>query len=77
MKYIVTLNGKNYEVDVEESSAFISGITDAAVKSSIRTSRVNSIPAMGALKIPAMPAAAPHPTSIINMRGDILNKLPI
>ena len=34
------------------------------------TSMVNSRPAMGALKMPAMPAAAPQPTSIMSVCGD-------
>ena len=46
------------------------GITDTVVRSSMSTSSVKSIPAMGALNMPAMPAAAPQPTSIISMRGD-------
>ncbi|MEI6578473.1 MAG: biotin/lipoyl-containing protein [Eubacteriales bacterium] len=29
MKYIITLNGKNYEVEVEETDAVITSITDA------------------------------------------------
>ena len=49
---------------------------DEAVRSSISTSIVNSIPAIGALNIPAIPAAAPHPTSIISNRGDNRNALP-
>ena len=56
--------------------AISSGITDTVVRSSISTSRVKSIPAMGALNMPAMPAAAPHPTSIIRMRGDMRNICP-
>jgi len=36
-----------------------------AVRSSIRTSMVNSSPAMGALKMPAIPAVAPQPSKII------------
>lgn len=49
------------------------GITDTVVRSSISTSRVKSMPAIGALKMPAMPAAAPHPTSIIKILGESLN----
>lgn len=30
MKYIVTLNSKNYEVDVTESEAILTGVTQAA-----------------------------------------------
>ena len=38
------------------------GSNDAIDKSTINTSRVKTSPAIGALKIPAMAAAAPHPT---------------
>lgn len=31
MKYVVTLNGKNYEVDVTETDAVITSVTDAVV----------------------------------------------
>ena len=52
------------------------GMTDTVVRSIISTSSVNSIPAIGALNIPAMPAAAPHPTIIISTRGDMRNACP-
>ncbi len=51
-------------------------MTVAPVRSSISTSRVKSIPAMGARKMPAMPAAAPQPTRIISRRGDRRNACP-
>ncbi len=56
--------------------AISSGITDTVVRSSISTSSVKSMPAIGALNIPAMPAAAPQPTRIISVRGDIRNHEP-
>ncbi len=56
--------------------AISKGITVPVVRSSISTSKVKSMPAIGALKMPAMPAAAPHPTNIINTRGDILKSDP-
>ncbi len=34
------------------------------------------MPAIGALKMPAMPAAAPHPTSSISTLGGMRNRLP-
>lgn len=47
MKYIVTLNGKNYEVDVTETEeAIVTNITDAAL-------------ALAAPVAPVTPAAAP------------------
>ena len=60
----------------EVMEAIRRGITDTVVRSSISTSRVNSMPAIGALKIPAIPAAAPQPTIIIRIRGDMRNQAP-
>ncbi len=50
MKYVVTLNGKNYEVEVEETDAVITAVTDAA-------------PAAPAAAAPVAPAAAPTPAA--------------
>ena len=52
------------------------GSNDAIVKSSINTSSVNTKPAIGALKIPAIAAEAPQPTNNITVRGSILKSLP-
>ncbi len=46
MKYIVTLNGKNYEVEVEETEAVLLSVQDA-------------VPAAAPVSAPAVPAAAP------------------
>lgn len=51
MKYVVTLNGKNYEVEVEETDAVITAVTDAAPAAPV------------AAAAPAAPAAAPAPTA--------------
>lgn len=48
MKYVVTLNGKNYEVEVEETDAVITAVTDAAPV---------------AAAAPAAPVAAPAPAA--------------
>lgn len=48
MKYIVSLNGKNYEVEVEETSAAITQITDAP-----------AAPAAPAAQAAPAPASAP------------------
>ena len=50
MKYVVTLNGKNYEVEVEETDAVITAVTDAA-------------PAAPAAAAPVAPAEAPAPAA--------------
>ena len=62
MKYVVTLNGKNYEVDVTETDAIVTGITEVPVM-------VAAAPAVApvaapaeapkAEETPAAPAAAP------------------
>ena len=67
MKYIVNLNGKNYEVEVEEGSASIVSVTDAPV----------SAPADAPASAPA-PAAAPAPSGsgekvVAPMPGTILS----
>ena len=52
------------------------GNNDAIVKSIIKTSKVKTKPAIGALKIPATAPAAPHPTNSIRVLCSILNTLP-
>ena len=51
MKYVVTLNGKNYEVDVTETDAIVTGITEVPVM-------VAAAPAVAAAPVTA-PAEAP------------------
>lgn len=51
MKYVVTLNGKNYEVEVEETDAVITAVTDAAPAAPV------------AAAAPAATAAAPAPAA--------------
>ena len=53
MKYIVTLNGKNYEVEVEKTEAVINAVTDAAVAAPV------AAPAAPVAAPAAAPAAAP------------------
>ena len=62
MKYVVTLNGKNYEVEVEETDAVITAVTDAA-------------PAAAAPVAPAAaPAAAAEGQKVLSpMPGTILS----
>lgn len=61
MKYGVTLNGKNYEVEVEETDAVITAVTDAA-------------PAAPAAATPVAPAAAAEGQKVLSpMPGTILS----
>ena len=52
------------------------GNNDAIVRSNINTSSVNTNPAIGALKIPAIAAAAPHPTISISVLLSVLKNCP-
>ena len=52
MKYVVTLNGKNYEVDVTETDAIVTGVTEVPVM-------VAAAPAVAAAATVAAPAEAP------------------
>lgn len=68
MKYVVTLNGKNYEVEVTEEDAVLLDVTEAA-----------AAPAAAPVAAPAAtPAAAPAPTAggtnvVSPMPGTILS----
>lgn len=71
MKYIVTLNAKNYEVEVTESDAVLLGISDAAP-----AVPAPAAPAAAAPAAPAAPAAAPIAggTNVVSpMPGTILS----
>lgn len=65
MKYVVTLNGKNYEVEVEETDAVITAVTDAAP----------AAPVAAAAPAPAAaPAAAADGQKVLSpMPGTILS----
>ena len=58
MKYIVTLNGKNYEVNVEETEAIIESVTDVPVAVAAPVAPV-AAPVAAPAAAPAAPAAAP------------------
>ena len=70
MKYIVTLNSKNYEVEVTESDAVLLGVSDAAPAAPA------PVAAATAPAAPAAPAAAPVAggTNVVSpMPGTILS----
>lgn len=71
MKYIVTLNGKNYEVDVTETEeAIVTNITDAALAPAAPVAPVTPAAAPSA---PAAPVIAGNGTQIKSpMPGAIL-----
>lgn len=66
MKYIVTLNGKNYEVEVEETEAVIVGVTDAAP----------AVPAAPAAAPSPAPAAAPSAPASAADGAKVLSPMP-
>ena len=66
MKYIVTLNGKNYEVDVTESDAVITNITDYAPAAA-------PVPAAAPA---AAPTAAPSPAAPAANGNKVVSPMP-
>ncbi len=84
MKYVVTLNGKNYEVEVTESEAVITNITEAPVAAAPVAAPVAvaaPAPVAAPAAAPEAPAAAPAPVAVAGdgvkvtapMPGNILN----
>ncbi len=65
-----------YDTTVAVTAVTSSGNIEDIVRSSSNTSITKSIPAMGALKIPAMAPAAPQPTKIIRLCCSSLKYLP-
>jgi glutaconyl-CoA decarboxylase len=66
MKYVVTLNGKNYEVDVTETDAIVTGITEVPVMVAAAPAAAPvAAPAEApkAEEAPAAPAAPAAPTA--------------
>ncbi len=70
MKYLVNLNGKNYEVEVEKTDAVITSVTDAAP---VSAPVVPAAP-VAAPTTPAAPAASAKGTQVTSpMPGTILS----
>ena len=59
MKYNVTLNGKIYEVDVTESDAVVTGISQVPVNTVVAPAPVAPVAAPVAAPAPEAPTAAP------------------
>lgn len=70
MKYIVTLNGKNYEVNVEETEAIIESVTDVPVAVAAPVAPVAAAPAAEA------PAAAPAAPVAVGEGEKVLAPMP-
>ena len=67
MKYVVTLNGKNYEVDVTETDAIVTGVTQVPVMVAAAPAVAAPVAAPAeapkAEEAPATPAAPAAPTT--------------
>lgn len=73
MKYIVTLNGKNYEVDVNETEeAIVTNISDAAAPvapAPIAAAPVQTAPAAPVITGSGTPVKAPMPGAILKVNA--------
>ena len=74
-KYVVTLNGKNYEVEVEKNTAKITNTTAAADPAAAPAPKAAPAPAPVAAPAPAPVAAAPAGGANVTapMPGTVLN----
>ena len=70
-KYVVTLNGKNYEVEVEKNTAKITNTTAAAAPAAAPAPKAAPAPAPVAAPAPAAPAGGANVTA--PMPGTVLN----
>lgn len=74
MKYIVTLNGKNYEVDVEESEAVLTSVTDSAPVQAAAPAPQVSTPAASTAPVSVeggTKATAPMPGTILAVKVSV------
>lgn len=73
MKYIVTLNGKNYEVDVNETEeAIVTNISDAAAPvapAPMAAAPVQAAPAAPVITGSGTPVKAPMPGAILKVNA--------
>ena len=74
-KYVVTLNGRNYEVEVEKNTAKITNTTAAAAPAAAPAPKAAPAPAPVAAPAPAPVAAAPAGGANVTapMPGTVLN----
>ncbi len=79
MKYIVTLNGKNYEVDVTETDAVVTGVTQVptimaapvAAPAAAPVAAPAAAPAAAAPTADGKPVKAPMPGSILAVKVSV------
>lgn len=70
MKYVVTLNGKNYEVEVNECEAVVTNVTDAVAAAPVASPVAAPAPAAASA---AAPVSADGTKVLSPMPGAILN----
>lgn len=70
-KYVVTLNGKNYEVEVEKNTAKITNTTAAAAPAAAPAPKAAPAPAPAPAPVAAAPAGGANVTA--PMPGTVLN----
>ena len=74
MKYIVTLNGKNYEVDVTETEAVVTGVKEVSTAPvAAPVSAPAAAPAAPAAAAPTdgTPVKAPMPGTILSIKAPV------
>lgn len=77
MKYIVTLNGKNYEVNVEETEAVIESVTDVPVAVAAPVAPVAPVAApVAAAPVAEAPAAPAAPVAVAGDGEKVLAPMP-
>ncbi len=67
MKYVVTLNGKNYEVEVAETEATVLSVTNAPAAAPVAVAAPAPVAAPAAAPAPAV---APAPAAAAPVAGD-------
>lgn len=68
MKYVVTLNGKNYEVEVNETDAVVTNISDAVyTPAPVAAPAPAAAPVAQSVSAEGTVIAAPMPGSIVNI----------
>ena len=78
MKYVVTLNGKNYEVEVNETEAVVTNVSDAvyapapvAAPAPAAAPAPEAAPVAQAVSASGTQIAAPMPGSIVNINVSV------
>lgn len=74
MKYIVTLNGKNYEVEVEKTDAVITAVSEASVQIPVAEKNIASSAPAQAATVPSsdgVSVKSPMPGTILSVSASV------